>query len=435
MMSVGPGRVGTPLGTRRGTLIAAGAGLLYPLLAIPSGLLTDELAIPSRTSSPEAISAFYSGVSDDAAFMVGMAMLATAYLLLLAFVAKLADLLGTVDGGSTWVRSLIVGLAVVDVTLVFGFIASYATAVFWVQDQEGKPFELSRLPRLRGMIEKTLKGQIVAKEAFVDKDRLKKRERPFRVPTVITFDNEGSDIYTIIEVDTRDRPGLLYDLTRALAAANVYIASAVIATYGEQAVDSFYVKDMFGLGVFLIFYCGFIFFSPNFFGEPDNYIPANPLVTPPHIVPEWYLLPFYAILRSITFDIWFLEAKLLGVLAMFAAIGVLFLLPWLDRSPVRSARFRPIYKQFFWVLLIDCVILAIVGARSPDEPVFSGLPWFQYVALGQIATTYYFFHFLILLPLLSIFERPLPLPASISQPVLKGGGLAAGATARPMEKA
>jgi [protein-PII] uridylyltransferase len=123
----------------------------------------------------------------------------------------------------------------------------YATAVFWVQDQDGSPFELSRLPRLRAMIEKTLKGEIVAREAFVDKDRLKKRERAFRVPTVITFDNEGSDIYTIIEVDTRDRPGLLYDLTRALAAANVYIASAVIATYGEQAVDSFYVKDMFGL--------------------------------------------------------------------------------------------------------------------------------------------------------------------------------------------
>jgi [protein-PII] uridylyltransferase len=123
----------------------------------------------------------------------------------------------------------------------------YATAIFWVQDQDGTPFELARLPRLRGMIEKTLKGEIVAREAFVDKDRLKKRERPFRVPTVITFDNEGSDIYTIIEVDTRDRPGLLYDLTRALAAANVYIASAVIATYGEQAVDSFYVKDMFGL--------------------------------------------------------------------------------------------------------------------------------------------------------------------------------------------
>ncbi len=212
-----------------------------------------------------------------------------------------------------------------------------------------------------------------------------------------------------------------------------------IDTKGPQDSIPFHpyytVKDSFGLGVFLIFYCGFIFFSPNFFGEPDNYIPANPLVTPPHIVPEWYLLPFYAILRSITFDIWFLEAKLLGVVAMFAAIAVLFVLPWLDRSPVRSARFRPVYKQFYWVLLVDCVILAIVGAKSPDAPVFPGLDWFQYVALGQIATAYYFFHFLILLPLLSIFERPLPLPASISQPVLKGGGLAAGAAARPMEKA
>jgi [protein-PII] uridylyltransferase len=123
----------------------------------------------------------------------------------------------------------------------------YATAVFWVQDADGHPYEESRLPRVRAMIQKTLRGEIVAREALVDKDKLKKRERAFRVPTSITFDNEGSDIYTIIEVDTRDRPGLLYDLTRALAAANVYIASAVIATFGEQAVDSFYVKDMFGL--------------------------------------------------------------------------------------------------------------------------------------------------------------------------------------------
>jgi [protein-PII] uridylyltransferase len=123
----------------------------------------------------------------------------------------------------------------------------YATAVFWVQDIEGRPFAESRLPRLRGMIQKTLKGEVVVREAVKDRDKIKKRERAFRVPTHITFDNDGSDIYTIIEVDTRDRPGLLYDLTRSLAAAHVYIASAVIATYGEQVVDSFYVKDMFGL--------------------------------------------------------------------------------------------------------------------------------------------------------------------------------------------
>jgi len=123
----------------------------------------------------------------------------------------------------------------------------YVTDAFWIQDAEGHPFEASRLPRLTQMIHKTLKGEVVAREALKSRDKIKKRERAFNVPTHITFDNDGSEIYTIIEVDTRDRPGLLYDLTRTLAAANVYIANAVIATYGEQVVDTFYVKDMFGL--------------------------------------------------------------------------------------------------------------------------------------------------------------------------------------------
>jgi len=123
----------------------------------------------------------------------------------------------------------------------------FATAVFWIQDAEGHPYEAARLPRLRKMIDRTLKGEVVARDALKDRDKLKKREREFRFPTHITCDDEGSEIYTIVEVDTRDRPGLLYDLTRALAAANVYIASAVIATYGAQVVDSFYVKDSFGL--------------------------------------------------------------------------------------------------------------------------------------------------------------------------------------------
>jgi [protein-PII] uridylyltransferase len=123
----------------------------------------------------------------------------------------------------------------------------YATAVFWVQDADGKPYEAARLPRLRATIEKSLKGDIRTREALKDRDKIKKREREFRVPTSIAIDNEGSEIYTIIEVDTRDRPGLLYDLTRTLASNNVYIASAVIATYGAQVVDTFYVKDMFGL--------------------------------------------------------------------------------------------------------------------------------------------------------------------------------------------
>ncbi|MGY6634869.1 MAG: [protein-PII] uridylyltransferase [Alkalilacustris sp.] len=123
----------------------------------------------------------------------------------------------------------------------------FATAVFWIQDADGHPYEAERLPRLRKMIARTFAGDLVAGEALEARDKLKRRERPFRIPTSITFDNEGSDLYTLIEVDTRDRPGLLHDLTRTLAASNIQIASAVVATYGLQAVDTFYVKDMFGL--------------------------------------------------------------------------------------------------------------------------------------------------------------------------------------------
>jgi quinol-cytochrome oxidoreductase complex cytochrome b subunit len=173
------------------------------------------------------------------------------------------------------------------------------------------------------------------------------------------------------------------------------------------------IKDMFGMGVFLIVYAAFIFFMPNALGDPANYIPANPLQTPPEIVPEWYFLPFYAILRSVP-DIWLLvltiPAKLAGVLCMFGSIGVLFVLPWLDTSPVRSSRFRPIYKWFFWLLVIDAFVLGYVGAHRPEG---------FYVLLGRAGTLYYFFHFLILLPVLGKLERPRPLPASISAAVLK----------------
>jgi ubiquinol-cytochrome c reductase cytochrome b/c1 subunit len=168
------------------------------------------------------------------------------------------------------------------------------------------------------------------------------------------------------------------------------------------------IKDSFGLGVFLIFYALMVFFWPNALGDSQNYVEANPLQTPPEIVPEWYFLPFYAILRSVP-DIWFIPAKLAGVLAMFGSIGLLFLLPWLDTSRVRSARFRPIYKWFFWLLVIDAFALGYVGAHRPE-----GI----YIVIGRTATLYYYFHFLILLPLLGKFERPLPLPTSISAAVL-----------------
>lgn len=192
---------------------------------------------------------------------------------------------------------------------------------------------------------------------------------------------------------------------------------------GDQDTVSFHpyytVKDMFGLSVFLTIMAAVVFFLPNSMGHPDNYIPANPMVTPAHIVPEWYFLPFYAILRAV-------PDKLLGVLAMFAAIAVLFVLPWLDRSPVRSATFRPIYKIMFWVFLLDCVALTYLGAK-PAEGI--------YVVLSRLCTVYYFAHFIILLPALSVFETPRSLPRSIGKPVLGGGnGIPAPAPAAAREK-
>ena len=192
---------------------------------------------------------------------------------------------------------------------------------------------------------------------------------------------------------------------------------------GDQDTVSFHpyytVKDMFGLSVFLTIMAAVVFFLPNSMGHPDNYIPANPMVTPAHIVPEWYFLPFYAILRAV-------PDKLLGVLAMFAAIAVLFVLPWLDRSPVSSATFRPIYKIMFWVFLLDCVALTYLGAK-PAEGI--------YVVLSRLCTVYYFAHFIILLPALSVFETPRSLPRSIGKSVLGGGnGIPAPAPAAAREK-
>lgn len=161
-------------------------------------------------------------------------------------------------------------------------------------------------------------------------------------------------------------------------------------------------KDLFGFAVFFIFFGIFLFYFPNVLGHPDNYTPANPLVTPAHIVPEWYFLPFYAILRAV-------PSKLGGVLLMFASIFVLFVLPWLDTSRVRSGRFRPIFKQFFWLLLVDSLALGWAGSQPPD-----GLA----LVIGRVATVYYFLHFVVILPLVGWFERPLPLPNSISEPVL-----------------
>jgi ubiquinol-cytochrome c reductase cytochrome b subunit len=168
-------------------------------------------------------------------------------------------------------------------------------------------------------------------------------------------------------------------------------------------------KDAFGTAVFLLIYLGLVFYAPEALGNTDNNIPADPLQTPASIVPEWYLLPFYAILRSVP-NILFIEAKLAGVIAMLGSILLLLFLPWLDKSPVRSANFRPIYRVLFWIFLADCLVLGWVGSQHPE-----GLP----LILGRIGTVYYFLHFLVLLPLVSRIEKPRPLPESISQPVLK----------------
>ena len=164
------------------------------------------------------------------------------------------------------------------------------------------------------------------------------------------------------------------------------------------------VKDLFAYVVFLLMFCYFIFYNPNILGHPDNYIEADPMLTPAHIVPEWYLLPFYAILRSV-------PDKLMGVIAMLSAILILAALPWLDTSKIRSAVFRPLYKQFYWILVIDVLILGYVGAMPAE-----GL----YLLIARVATAYYFLHFLLILPILGKIEKTTPLPLSITSPVLGG---------------
>jgi len=163
------------------------------------------------------------------------------------------------------------------------------------------------------------------------------------------------------------------------------------------------VKDAFGVGVFLLIYFTVVFWFPNAMGHPLNYVPADPLVTPPHIVPEWYYLPFYAILRAI-------PDKLAGVLAMFGAILILFVLPWLDTSRIRSATFRPWFKVFFWIFLANGIMLGWCGSQLAE-----GLP----LILSRIGTFWYFFHFLVLLPVIGWLETPKPLPTSIANPVIK----------------
>ena len=184
----------------------------------------------------------------------------------------------------------------------------------------------------------------------------------------------------------------------------------------------FTVKDGFALSCFVMVYVWFAFYVPNFLGHADNYIEANPAVTPSHIVPEWYFLPFYAILRAI-------PDKLLGVLAMFGSIAIMVVLPWLDTSKVRSGAYRPVFQVFFWLFAINAVILGWLGAKPPEG---------GYVIASRICTAYYFAYYILILPLLGLFETPKALPASIAESVLGKGSsasaMASGAASEPSTK-
>jgi ubiquinol-cytochrome c reductase cytochrome b/c1 subunit len=199
----------------------------------------------------------------------------------------------------------------------------------------------------------------------------------------------------------------------------------------------FTVKDGFGISVFLILFGAFVFFNPDGVGHPDNYIQANPLQTPPSIVPEWYLLPFYAILRAI-------PNKLLGVIALFGSLACIFALPWLDRSKVRSMRFRPLARWWFVAFIVICIILGICGSHEPDQRPLAfasagfnllDYPINSYVWLSRLGSLGYFGYFLLIQPFLPMFETTLPVPDSISTPVLSpGAAVPAGAAAAPEKK-
>jgi ubiquinol-cytochrome c reductase cytochrome b subunit len=179
------------------------------------------------------------------------------------------------------------------------------------------------------------------------------------------------------------------------------------------------VKDGFAISVFLLLFATFVFYMPDALGHADNYVKANPLVTPAHIVPEWYFLPFYAILRAV-------PDKLMGVLLMFGAIATLFVLPWLDTSKVRSMRYRPTAKLYFFIFILACIVLGFCGAHPPDDKVIPGVSGLMlldadlnsYVWLSRVATLYYFAYFWVVTPMLGLTETPLPVPESISAPVL-----------------
>jgi len=170
-------------------------------------------------------------------------------------------------------------------------------------------------------------------------------------------------------------------------------------------------KDAFGLSFFIVIFAIFIFYLPNIMGHPDNYMEANPMVTPAHIVPEWYYLPFYTILKAV-------PDKLLGVIAMFASILIFFVLPWLDGSKIRSAKFRPLTAFFFWLFLINAIFLGYLGTKLPSDIIIDMAGGVDALMLGRLSSIFYFAYFFVIVPLVSRMEETKPVPTSIAQTVL-----------------
>ena len=210
----------------------------------------------------------------------------------------------------------------------------------------------------------------------------------------------------------------------------------VLHVWALHVTGNYTVKDGFAISIFLLLYMSFVFFNPNALGDAVNYVPANPLVTPAHIVPEWYLLPFYAILRAV-------PDKLMGVILMFGAIAVIFVLPWLDTSKVRSMRYRPTARLYFFIFVFVALVLGYCGGQLPDDQVIPGVSGLMlidsdinsFVWLSRFATLYYFSYFMIILPVLGLTETPRPVPESITDPVLSHPATApAGAMASPEKR-
>jgi ubiquinol-cytochrome c reductase cytochrome b subunit len=286
----------------------------------------------------------------------------------------------------TWIIGILIYLAMMA-TAFMGYVLPWGQMSFWGATVITNLF--SAIPLIGGPIVQWLWGGFAVDNALLNRFFSLHYLLPFVITGLVVvhiwaFHSTGNNNPTGVEV-------------RRTSKAEVDKDTLPFWPY-------FVIKDLYALAVVLLVFTAFVFFMPNYLGHPDNYIEANALSTPAHIVPEWYFLPFYAMLRSITFDILFIDSKLGGVLAMFGSIAVMALVPWLDTSRVRSGVFRPQFKWFFALLVVDFFVLMWAGAMPAEEP---------YATISLIGTIYWFAYFLVILPLLGVTEKSLPQPATI----------------------